>query len=68
MNTTIKINNLLQEFIKTNGYMPPKVYVDDRIYRNLCREHKIDDQTPITSILGMKVVVRFGGLNSIDFI
>lgn len=68
MKATLKIHHLLQEFIKQYGYTPKKVYVDDRIYNNLCRDQKLPDDAILTEVMGLKVVCRFGGPNSIDFI
>jgi len=66
MKTTCKIIRLYNEYV-LQGHKPTKVYVDDRIYGNLCREHKIPDGETISEVYGLKVVFRAGGQNSIDF-
>lgn len=67
MKTTIKIIRLFNEYCLTNVKKPTVVYVDDRVYENLCREHKVPDGDAIKEVYGMKVICRFGGQNSIDF-
>ena len=66
MKTTCKIIRLYNEYV-LQGHKPTKVYVDDRVYGNLCREHKIPDGETISEVYGLKVVFRAGGQNSIDF-
>lgn len=66
MKTTCKIIRLYNEYV-LQGYKPTTVYVDDRVYENLCGEHKIPEGQTISSVYGLKVVFRIGGQNSIDF-
>lgn len=66
MKTTLKIIRLYNDYL-LQGYRPTKVYVDDRIYGNLCREHKIEEGELLDTVYGLKVVCRIGGQNSIDF-
>jgi len=67
MKTTCKIIRLYNEYV-LQGHSPTTVYVDDRVYENLCREHKIPDGETISTVFGLKVVCRFGVQNNIDFL
>lgn len=67
MNTSIKIIRMFNQTKHLLNITPKVLYLSERAYINICKEHKMDEEEPLKEFFGMKVICRIGTPNMIDF-